>query len=36
MIVDHTDGLHMGVHDSASDKLESSPLEIIAERVGFR
>lgn len=35
MIVNHPDGLHVGIHDRAADKFEAALLEVFAEGVGF-
>lgn len=36
MVVDHADGLHMGIHDGAAHKLESALLEVVTQRIRFR
>ena len=35
VVVDHADGLHVGVDDRAADELEAALLEVFAQRVGF-
>ncbi len=34
MVVDHADGLHVGVHDGGADEVEAALLEVFAEGVG--
>src|SRR5467141_3890889 len=36
MVVDHSDGLHVGVHDSRADETEAAKLQVLADRVGQR
>src|SRR5437667_10933311 len=35
MIVYHSDGLHVGIHDRRTNKTESATLEVLAEGIGF-
>jgi hypothetical protein len=35
MVVDHPDRLHVRVDDGRTDEAKASPLEVLAERVGF-
>ena len=35
MIVYHSNGLHVGIHDRRTNETESAMLEVLAERIGF-
>ena len=34
MVIDQTNGLHMGIHDRAADEFETALLQVLAQRVG--
>jgi hypothetical protein len=35
MIVHHSNGLHVGIHDGRTDETESATLKVLAEHIGF-
>src|ERR1700726_901175 len=35
VIVYHSDGLHVGIHDRRTNETESATLKVLAERIGF-
>ena len=35
MIVYHSNGLHVGIHDRRTNETESAKLKVLAERIGF-